>query len=50
MVGVSGMTVAFQIAIHLDMPLWLEAMEMISPEQWLAFNQCLSFAATVGLY
>ena len=43
------MTVGFQLTVYLAMPLWLEAMEVISAEQWLAFNQCLNFTAIVGL-
>lgn len=43
------MTVGFHITVDLAMPPWLEAMEVISVEQWLAFNECLNFTAIVGL-
>ncbi len=44
------MTVGFQIAVILDMPAWLEALELVSPEQWLTLTQYLSFTAIIGLH
>jgi hypothetical protein len=44
------MTVGFQIAIILEMPAWLGALELISLEQWLALTQYLNFTATIGLH
>ena len=44
------MTVGFQIALILDMPAWLEALELVSPEQWLALTQYLNFVAIIGLH
>lgn len=44
------MTVGFKIAIVLEMPAWLDALELISPEQWLALIQYLNFTAIIGLH
>lgn len=44
------MTVGFQIAVILEMPAWLEALELVSPEQWVALTHYLSFTATIGLH
>ena len=44
------MTVAFQIAIALEMPAWLVALELVSLEQWLALTQYLNFTAIIGLH
>jgi hypothetical protein len=44
------MTVGLQIAVILEMPLWLESLELISLEQWLAFTQYLNFTAIIGLH
>ncbi len=44
------MTVGLHIAVSLEMPHWLELADMVSEQQWLAFNQWLSFAASIGLH
>jgi hypothetical protein len=44
------MTVGFQIAIVLEMPVWLDALELISLEQWLTLTQYLNFTAIIGLH
>ena len=44
------MTVGFQIAIVLEMPSWLDALELITLEQWLALTQYLNFTAIIGLH
>lgn len=49
MVGVNGMTVAFQIVFSLDMPAWLDATGLVSIQQWMVFTECLNFTATVDL-
>ena len=50
MVGIDRMTIGFQFAVYLEMPHWLEAMEVISAEHWMAITQCLNVTATVGLH
>jgi len=44
------MTVGLHIAIYLNMPPWLEATGMITPEQWVMFNDCLNFTASLSLH
>lgn len=48
-VGINGMTIGLHIAFYLEMPYWLELTGLVSPQQWLAFNQCLNYSATLGL-
>jgi hypothetical protein len=44
------MTVGFQIAIDLEIPAWLDALDLITLEQWLALTQYLNFTAIIGLH
>ncbi len=44
------MTVGVQVVLSMEMPDWLEAIGVITPEQWLYILECLNFTVRLGLH